>query len=70
MALLDYIAALEQALGKTALKRMQPMQPGDVQATYAETARLAAAVGFSPATPLEEGLAKFARWFKSYYGYA
>ena len=70
VALLDYIAALEQALGKTALKRMQPMQPGDVQATYAETARLAAAVGFSPATPLEEGLAKFARWFKSYYGYA
>ena len=70
VALLDYIAALEQALGKTAIKRMKPMQPGDVQATYADTARLADAVGFAPSTPLEEGLAKFARWFKTYYGYA
>ncbi len=68
--LLDYIAALERALGKSALKRMKPIQPGDVKATYADTARLAEAVGFAPATPLEAGLAKFAQWFKSYYGYA
>jgi UDP-glucuronate 4-epimerase len=67
--LLDYVAALERALGRTAIKRMQPMQPGDVQATYAETSRLANAVGFAPSTPLDEGLAKFAQWFKSHYGY-
>ncbi|TAK43813.1 MAG: NAD-dependent epimerase [Betaproteobacteria bacterium] len=68
--LLDYIAALERALGRTAIKRMQPMQPGDVQATYAETTRLADAVGFAPSTALQDGLEKFARWFKSHYGYA
>ncbi len=67
--LLDYIAALERALGRTAIKRMQPMQPGDVQATYAETTRLADAVGFAPSTALEDGLAKFAQWFKRHYGY-
>jgi len=68
--LMDYVAALERALGKTACKEMKPMQPGDVQATCAETERLAEAIGFAPSTPLEEGLEKFARWFKSYYGYA
>ena len=68
--LLEYIAALERALGRTAVKELRPMQPGDVKSTYADTRRLAAAVGFAPSTPLEEGLAKFARWFKSYYGVA
>jgi UDP-glucuronate 4-epimerase len=68
--LLDYIAALERALGRTAAKEMRPMQPGDVKATYADTARLARAVGFAPSTPLDEGLAQFARWFKAYHGYA
>ena len=68
--LMDYIAALEHALGKRALTEMMPMQPGDVQATCADTERLARAVGFAPSTSLEQGLAKFARWFKSYYGYA
>ena len=68
--LLEYIAALERALGRTAVKELRPMQPGDVKSTYADTRRLAAAVGFAPSTPLEEGLAEFARWFKSYYGVA
>jgi len=49
---------------------MKPMQPGDVKATCADTQALARAVGFAPSTPLEQGLAKFAAWFKSYYGYA
>jgi UDP-glucuronate 4-epimerase len=70
VALLDYIAALEHALGRAAVKRLRPMQPGDVRSTCAETARLADAVGFSPSTPLATGLAKFAAWFKDYYGYA
>ncbi len=69
VALLDYIALLERALGKKAVLEMKPMQPGDVKATYADTRALAAAVGFQPATPLPDGLARFAEWFRNYYGY-
>jgi UDP-glucuronate 4-epimerase len=47
---------------------MKPMQPGDVKATYADTTALNRAVGFAPSTPLETGLARFAEWFRSYYG--
>lgn len=68
--LVDYIAMLERALGRKAKLDMKPMQPGDVKATYADTRRLAAAVGFAPSIPLQEGLARFAQWFKSHYGYA
>ena len=70
VGLLDYIAALESALGKKAKLEMRPMQPGDVKATYADTAALDRAVGFAPSTPLATGLARFAAWFKSYYGFA
>ena len=66
----DYIRALEAALGKKALIEPAPMQPGDVEATYADTRRLSKATGFAPSTPLERGLAEFAAWFKDYYGYA
>jgi UDP-glucuronate 4-epimerase len=66
--LLDYLAALERVLGKKARIEMKPMQPGDVKATYADTSALRAAVGFAPSTPLDTGLARFAEWFKSYYG--
>jgi UDP-glucuronate 4-epimerase len=69
VGLLDYIAALERALGRTTTKELLPMQPGDVKATYADTARLEALVGFAPSTPLEVGLARFAQWFRPYYGY-
>jgi UDP-glucuronate 4-epimerase len=65
--LLDYIALLERALGKKAKLDMQPMQPGDVKATYADTTALQRAVGFAPATPLEAGLQRFADWFRSYH---
>ncbi len=65
--LLDYIALLERALGKKAQLEMQPMQPGDVKATYADTTALQRAVGFAPATPLETGLQRFADWFRSYH---
>jgi UDP-glucuronate 4-epimerase len=67
VGLLDYIAALEHALGAKAKLEMRPMQPGDVKATYADTRALAKAVGFAPSTPLESGLARFAEWFRSYY---
>jgi len=70
VGLLDYIAMLERVLGRQAIKELKPIQPGDVRSTYADTRLLAGAVGFSPSTPLEEGLARFAEWFKRYYGYA
>jgi UDP-glucuronate 4-epimerase len=66
VALLDYIAALERALGKKAKLEMKPMQPGDVKATYADTRALEKAVGFAPSTPLDVGLKRFADWFTSY----
>jgi len=69
VGLLAYIDALERALGRTTTKELLPMQPGDVQATYADTARLDALVGFAPSTPLEVGLARFAQWFRPYFGY-
>jgi UDP-glucuronate 4-epimerase len=65
--LLDYIAALEKAAGKSTAKTMLPMQPGDVQATYAEMRGLQQAVGFVPATPLNTGIAKFVAWYRNYY---
>ena len=68
--LLDYIKLLETALGKQAQLDMQPMQPGDVPATYADTSALRDAVGFAPSTPLETGLAHFAAWFKEYYRFS
>ncbi len=65
--LLDYIAAMERALGKKAKLALKPMQPGDVKATYADTEALHKAVGFAPSTPLDQGLARFAEWFNSYF---
>jgi UDP-glucuronate 4-epimerase len=44
------------------------MQPGDVPATYADTADLAHAVGFSPSTPVREGIVRFVKWYRAYYG--
>ena len=66
VGLLEYIALLERALGKKAIKEMKPMQPGDVPATYADTRALQEATGYAPGTPLEAGLAGFAAWFKNY----
>jgi UDP-glucuronate 4-epimerase len=69
VALLDYIALLERALGRKAVLEMKPMQPGDLKATYADTSALKQAVGFAPSTPLAAGLERFAAWFRQYYGY-
>ena len=66
--LMTFIETLEAALGRPAEKNMLPMQPGDVVATYADIEALQQAVGFSPDTPLEKGLAEFAAWFTDYYG--
>lgn len=66
VGLLEYIALLEKALGRKAVMEMRPMQPGDMPATYADTRALREVTGFAPATPLAEGLARFAGWFRSY----
>lgn len=65
--LMVFIEALENALGKKATKNMLPMQAGDVLATYADTADLRKAVGFAPCTPLNEGVIKFADWYRAYH---
>ena len=66
--LLDYISAIEKAIGKEAKKEMLPMQPGDVYQTYADSSALAEATGFSPSTPLEQGMKVTVEWFRNYFG--
>jgi UDP-glucuronate 4-epimerase len=68
--LLDVISILERCLGRTAVKRFLPMQPGDVLATHADVEALERDVGFSPRTPIDEGLRRFVEWYQSYYGLA
>jgi UDP-glucuronate 4-epimerase len=63
--LMTMIDTLENALGKKAIKNFLPMQAGDVAATYADVASLSEAVGFAPATGLNDGLARFERWYAS-----
>lgn len=65
--LMDYIAVLEKCLGKEAKKEFLPMQPGDVYETYADVTDLMRDYGFKPSTTIEEGLSRFAEWFKNYY---
>ncbi|HLF97228.1 MAG TPA: NAD-dependent epimerase [Methylococcaceae bacterium] len=65
--LLDFIAALESALGMEAKKNFLPLQDGDVPATYADTAELAALTGFAPATPVREGVKRFVEWYRAHY---
>jgi UDP-glucuronate 4-epimerase len=66
--LMDFIATLEKHLGRKAQTRMLPMQPGDVPATYADVDALAKWVGFRPSTSLDEGLGRFAAWYRNYHG--
>ena len=65
--LAEFIATLEQLLGRTAKRDLQPMQPGDVPATYASIDARRAATGFAPRTPLAEGLARFVAWYRDYH---
>ncbi len=61
--LLDFIGLLERALGREAVKHFEPLQPGDVEATAADTTALETWVGFRPDTPLAEGVERFAAWY-------
>ena len=65
--LMRYIRALEDALGKKAKLDLLPMQAGDVQATEADTSALQRDTGFSPSTPVEEGIRRFVAWYREYY---
>jgi UDP-glucuronate 4-epimerase len=62
-----FITTLERLLGRDAIRDYQPMQAGDVPATYASIDRLRAATGFAPRTPLAEGLARFVEWYRAYH---
>ena len=62
-----YIEAVEEALGKKAIKDLQPLQPGDVPDTYADSTELERAVGYKPATPVKQGVANFVAWYRDYY---
>jgi UDP-glucuronate 4-epimerase len=65
--LLRMIEVLEGCLGKSAIKHFRPMQAGDVLSTHADVAELTAAVGFQPATRLEDGLQRFVDWYRGFY---
>ena len=65
--LMRYIEVLEESLGKKAKLEMLPMQDGDVPATYANTENLENDVGFRPRTSVEQGIARFVEWYKSYH---
>jgi len=65
--LMDMIGVLEGVLGRKAEKRMLPLQPGDVPATWADVSDLTRDVGFKPATPIDEGIRRFVGWYKEFY---
>lgn len=65
--LMHMIETLERVIGRPAQKRMLPMQPGDVPATYADVEDLQQDVGFRPSTPIEEGLRRFVAWYREYH---
>lgn len=65
--LMDYIHALESAIGKEAKKNFLPMQPGDVPATNADTSELDRWVGFKPNTPVQVGVQRFFDWYRKHY---
>jgi UDP-glucuronate 4-epimerase len=67
VSLMDYIEALEMALGRKAQKKFLPIQPGDVPATHADTTLLRRDTGFAPSTSVHDGINKFVEWFRSYY---
>ncbi len=65
--LMRYIEVLERCLGKKAKLELLPLQAGDVPKTIADVSRLEIAVGFKPATPIEEGIRRFVEWYREYY---
>jgi len=65
--LFRYIELMEKAFGKTTEKELLPLQPGDVEHTYADVSSLEKDIGYSPSTSIEQGLQLFADWYREYY---
>jgi UDP-glucuronate 4-epimerase len=65
--LMDFIRAIERALGMEAKKNYLPMQPGDVPATWADVSDLERETGYRPSTPLDAGIERFVQWYRSYH---
>lgn len=65
--LLRYIEVLEEALGASTEKELLPLQPGDVEDTYADVSELVRDTGYQPSTSLEDGIGQFVAWYKAYY---
>ena len=65
--LMHVVSLLEKEFGRTATKEMLPMQPGDVPATYADVEDLARDIGFRPSTTIEDGIKRFAKWYRDYH---
>ncbi|WP_171173375.1 NAD-dependent epimerase/dehydratase family protein [Ruegeria sp. HKCCD8929] len=65
--LLDFIDAIEDALGKKAIRNYMPMQMGDVPATWADTSLLKSLTGYAPQTDFRDGIARFVEWFRDYH---
>ena len=68
VTLAQFIATLSRVIGREAVVRNRPMQPGDMRATYASIDRLRALTGFAPSTPLEDGLSRFVAWYRAHFG--
>ena len=68
VVLLDYIAALEQAIGKKADMELLPPQPGDLHDTFADVSELTQEFDYKPATPVAEGVKRFVEWYRGFYG--
>lgn len=66
--LLDFIAEIERALGTPAIRKLEPMQPGDVPATWADNTLLRTLTGYGPQTTLREGIAAYVDWYRAYHG--
>ena len=65
--LMDFIEAIEKAIGKEAKKNLLPIQPGDVPATWADVSDLIEDLGYKPATPIKDGVEKFVKWYREFY---
>lgn len=66
--LTDFIGAIEAAVGRSAVKNLMPMQAGDVPATWADASLLKSLTGYAPKTSVNEGVRKFVKWYREYYG--
>jgi UDP-glucuronate 4-epimerase len=67
VGLMEMIATIERAVGRTAVKEMRSMQPGDVTATYADISAIAALTGYRPKVDLAEGIGRFVEWYLNEY---